>query len=111
MTVLEAPDKDRIAEGLIRGIETATALFLDKPPAGSATNFGLAGMKHLAKMLVDQKNPKGWPKIFEPGPVLAQALVGRHAQPGFWHWIEMWGTQGGADQSGRTRVRDIRNGR
>jgi len=61
MVVLEAPDPAGLAEGLVKGIETCLALFLDKPPAGSPNNFGITGMRHWSKMLVDDKNQKGWP--------------------------------------------------
>jgi len=99
MTILEAPDSERIGEGLRRGIGTCTALFLDKPPAGSANNFGIAGMRHFSKMLTDGKNSKGWAKTFQPGPRLTQALAGSHGQPGVWDWIERWGTEGSADRA------------
>ncbi len=98
VTILEAPDPARLPEGLIRGIETSTALFLDKPPAGSANNFGLQGLRHFAASLVDSKSAKGWPRQFEPGPRLVQALAGRHGQPGLWNWIEIWGTNASADR-------------
>lgn len=98
MTILEAPDTERLGEGLRRGIETCTALFLDKPPAGSANNFGAAAMRHFSKMLTDNKNAKGWAKSFQPGPRLTQALAGSFGQPGVWDWIEQWGTAGAADR-------------
>lgn len=98
MMTIEPPDESRLAEGIRRGIETCLALFLDKPPAGSANNFGVAGMRHFAKMLVDAKNAKGWTRTFQPGPRLVQALAGRHGQPGVWDWIEGWSTGGGANR-------------
>lgn len=98
MMTLEPPDADRLADGLRRGMETCAALFLDKPPAGSANNFGIAGMRHFAKMLRDPKNAKGWAKTFAPGPRFVQALAGRHGQPGVADWIERWGTADGADR-------------
>jgi len=91
IATFEAPDTSRLGEGLRRGIETALALYLDKPPAGSANNWGRVGMRHLASLLVDPKNPKGWTKQFEPGPRLVQALAGFPGQPGVWDWIETWG--------------------
>ena len=96
--VLQKPDPDRVREGLIRGIKTCTELFLDKPPAGSSDNFGIAGMKNWVKLLTDPKNPKGWTQKFEPGPRLVQALAGKHGQPGTWTWIEAWGTGDAADR-------------
>lgn len=98
MMVLEKPDPERLPEGLKRGIQTCTALYLDKPPAGSANNFGIAALRHLAKMLTDVKNAKGWARTFAPGPRLTQALAGKVGQPGVWDWIETWGTNPGADR-------------
>lgn len=95
---IEAPDESRVADGLLRGLETCVSLFLDKPPAGSANNFGISGMRYWAKMLTDKGTAKGWAKTFAPGPRLSQALAGRHGQPGVWDWIESWVTQGGADR-------------
>lgn len=98
MVVLEAPDTERLAEGLLNGIKTCNALFLDKPPAGSPNNFGFIGMRHWAKMLTDTKNAKGWVKTFEPGPRLVEALAGHFGQPGLADWIERWGTDRRADR-------------
>ncbi|AIE85568.1 BtrH N-terminal domain-containing protein [Fimbriimonas ginsengisoli] len=98
MTILEAPDTERLGEGLIRGMETCAALFLDKPPMGSANNFGFTGMRNWAKMLTDPKNPKGWARTFAPGPRLTQALAGKIGQPGVWDWISTWGTAPAGDR-------------
>jgi hypothetical protein len=98
MLVLQAPDSDRVPEGLLSGMRTCAALFLDKPPAGSPNNFGIAGMRHFAKMLTDMGNAKGWAKTFAPGPQLRQALAGSFGQPGVWDWIEGWTIAGSADR-------------
>jgi hypothetical protein len=98
MIVPEAPDPAKIPEGLKHGIKTCCALFLDKPPAGSPNNFGITGLRHWAKMLVDRGNAKGWTRTFPPGPELVQALAGSHGQPGAWDWIERFGTASGADR-------------
>lgn len=98
MLVLQPPDPSRLPDGLIDGIRSCTALFLDKPPAGSPNNFGISGMRHFAKMLTDPKNAKGWTKTFQPGPRLVQALAGSFGQPGIWDWVEQWGTNPGADR-------------
>lgn len=95
---IERPDESALPARLTDAIKTAVALFLDKPPAGSADNFGAAGLRHFAKCLTDPKGPKSWAKQFEPGPRLTQALAGSHGQPGVWDWIESWGTTPGADR-------------
>lgn len=96
--VLERPDEAAIPGRLRDAVATCVALFLDKPPAGAAYNFGILGLRHFAEVLVQEKGPKSWRKLFEPGPRLSQALAGTHGQPGVWDWIERWGTAGGADR-------------
>lgn len=97
-------DPGRIEDAL----STAAALFLDKPPAGSPNNFGATGMRFMAKMLTDEKNPKSWAKTFQPGPRLRQALAGSIGQPGIWDWICAYGTDSAADRATYAQfLRDI----
>lgn len=96
--VLDGVDEDRRAEGLRAGIKTCTALFLDKPPAGSVKNFGLSGMENFIKLLRDEKTALGWGKKFGSGDNFKQAVAGTIGQPGVWDWIEGWGTGVGADR-------------
>ncbi|HEV8651107.1 MAG TPA: DUF4872 domain-containing protein [Actinomycetes bacterium] len=53
-------------------------------------NFGVPGLAKWADLLVDQRDKKGWPTVFPPGPRLYDALT--------WvvYWIEASGTGGGA---------------
>ncbi|HVT11859.1 MAG TPA: BtrH N-terminal domain-containing protein [Fimbriimonadaceae bacterium] len=96
--VLEAPEAERLPPGLLEGLKTCVALFLDKPPAGSPNNFGICGMRHWAKRLSDPKDPKSWARKFEPGPNFVQALAGSYGQPGVWDWISGFGSPGRANR-------------
>jgi hypothetical protein len=96
--VLDSVDEGRLAVGLQSGIETCCELFLDKPPAGSAKNFGIAGMEHFVAMVRDDKTGLGWGKKFPAGDKFKQAIAGRIGQPGVWDWIEGWGSNPGADR-------------
>jgi hypothetical protein len=98
MMTIERPDEAAMPSRLLDAMRTCVALALDKPPAGSADNFGISGMRHFAQVLTQTKGGKSWAKVFEPGPRLVQALAGRHGQPGVWDWIETWGTEPGADR-------------
>ncbi|MFM9873063.1 MAG: BtrH N-terminal domain-containing protein [Fimbriimonadaceae bacterium] len=98
MLVLEGVDESRLVYGLKSGIETCCELFLDKPPAGSAKNFGISGMEQFVAMVRDEKNSMGWGKKFPAGDKFKQAVAGRLGQPGVWDWIEVWGTDSGADR-------------
>lgn len=95
---LSKPNEERLADGLRSALATCAALYLDKPPAGSASNFGISGMRHWAKMLREKRNALCWRRKFEPGPRLMMALAGSWTQPGVWDWIEGWGTGGRADR-------------
>ena len=95
---LSEPDVERIPGGIIEGIKTCVSLFLDKPPAGSANNFGLTGLAHWSKSLRETKNAQCWARRFAPGPNMVQALAGGIGQPGVWDWIKTWGTSPGADR-------------
>lgn len=96
--VLQGIDEGRLKPGLIEGIKACTALYLDKPPAGSANNFGITGMEHFVKMVRDDKTALGWGKKFPPGDKFKQAIAGKIGQPGIWDWIERWGSNPGADR-------------
>lgn len=96
--VLEGVDEARQKEGFSSAIETCLALYLDKPPAGSAKNWGVTGMESLIKLIRDERSPTGWGKKFASGDNFKQAVAGRLSQPGLWDWIEGWGTAPGADR-------------
>ena len=45
---------------------------------GSAQNFGLAALEKWAVLMVDEKSPKGWPKLFGHGAALLGGLRQLH---------------------------------
>jgi len=96
--VLQGVDEGRLKPGLIEGIKICTSLYLDKPPAGSAKNFGISGMEHFVKMVRDDNTALGWGKKFPPGDKFKQAVTGKVGQPGIWDWVERWGSNPGADR-------------
>ena len=44
-------------------------------PANFRSNFGLKALEKWAGLLINPKDPRGWPKFFPRGPKLYQALV------------------------------------
>jgi len=98
MMVLEMPEESRLVGGLGNGIETCAALFLDRPPAGSANNFGISGMRHCVKSLTDERTASGWAKKFAGPQATLQSLAGQVGQPGCFDWIDTWGTGPSADR-------------
>ena len=73
-TLLPPPNFDHLPTAVEESLRSCAALFLDAPPKGPAENFGLAALRKWANLLVDGKDKRGWPKLFPPGPRLAQAL-------------------------------------
>ncbi len=49
-------------------------------PANFRGNFGLKALEKWAALLVDERDPRGWPRFLPPGPRLLDALVSFHAQ-------------------------------
>lgn len=96
--VLDGVEAERQKEGFRSGIETCLALYLDKPPAGSAKNWGAIGLEALAKSVLDDQSAVGWGQRFGSGDKFKQAVAGQLGQPGVWDWIEGWGTAPGADR-------------
>lgn len=96
--ILDGVEAGRQKEGFRFGIETCLALYLDKPPAGSAKNWGAIGLEALAKSVLDDKSAAGWGQRFGSGDNFKQAVAGKLGQPGVWDWIEGWGTGPGADR-------------
>lgn len=98
MTV-QGVDRERWAEGCVAALRTCVALYLDKPPAGAAENFGLAALEQLEAMLSGERNKRSWARVFAEPKAFHQAVFGRHGQPGLFTWIETWGTAAGADRA------------
>jgi hypothetical protein len=75
-----------LAQAVTSGIRDTWRGMLEPP----MRNFGLPALAKWAELLVDERDRKGWPTVFPPGPRLYDALA--------WvvYWIEASGTGGGA---------------
>ncbi len=74
LILLGAPDEARLADAIRQGITDCVALMTEKPPKGSAKNFGLRALQHWADML--QKTSRGsWMKEYPTGRPLLAALT------------------------------------
>lgn len=71
LTLLGAPDDSALAGAIRAGIADTLQLMTEKPPKGSARNFGLKALQHWADMLA--KTGKGsWAREYATGrPLLA----------------------------------------
>ena len=74
LILLGAPDDAALANAIRQGIADCAALMTEKPPKGSARNFGLKALQHWADML--QKKSKGsWAREYATGRPLLAALT------------------------------------
>ena len=74
LILLGAPDDAALADAVRQGLADCVALMTEKPPKGSARNFGLKALQHWADML--QKKSKGsWAKEYPTGRPLLAALT------------------------------------
>jgi hypothetical protein len=91
LLTLEAPrDFGHLPAAVAESIGACVGLFTEKPPKGPRTNFGLAALRKWAGLLTDTKDPKGWARLFPPGPAMYAALKST------FEFIETAGTGGGA---------------
>ena len=74
LILLGAPDESQLRDAIRAGIADCLALMTEKPPKGSARNFGLRAMQHWADMLA-KKSKGSWAKEYATGRPLLAALT------------------------------------
>ncbi|MBI3158392.1 MAG: hypothetical protein HYZ26_02185 [Chloroflexi bacterium] len=96
---LDPPNPERLQAAVSSGLWQCIRLFTEKPPRGTARNFGVSALKHWASMLTNTRNPQGWTRAFPPGPAMFAALAGNGGpMPGLYGWALGWG-DGGAERA------------
>lgn len=60
MVTLDAPEEANLADAVKRGIDDCAALYLEKPPKGSANNFGIKALTRWASALRKPTARGGW---------------------------------------------------
>ena len=74
LLLLRHPDEAKLAAAVRQGLEDCVRLMTEKPPKGSAKNFGLRAMAHWADMLA--KSSKGsWAREYPTGRPLLAVLI------------------------------------
>lgn len=74
LLLLEHPDNSMLESAVRQGIHDCIQLMTEKPPRGSAKNFGLKGLDNWADML--QKDVKGsWSREYPTGRALLAVLI------------------------------------
>lgn len=99
VVTLDEPDERKLPAAVQQGIWQCIQLYTEKPPKGARDNFGFAAFDKWAAMLINTRNPQGWPRLFPPGPALLAALAGDAYQGGAYGWIIEWGTRPNADRT------------
>ena len=74
LTLLGAPDDAQLAPAIRAGLADCVQLMTEKPPKGSARNFGLRALQHWADMLA-KKTKGSWAKEYPGGRPLLAVLM------------------------------------
>jgi hypothetical protein len=91
---LDPPQPDKIPSAVTQGIWDTIRLFSEKPPRGTARNFGFRGYDHWADMLTNTRNKFSWARYYPAGPEMFAALAGYAAFPGLYGAVQAWGDGG-----------------
>lgn len=75
LMTLEAPDFAKLPEAVSAGIWDTIKLYTEKPPKGSANNFGFKAYQHWIKLLTKPRTRLSWEKEFPIGRKLHAALA------------------------------------
>lgn len=87
---LGQPNLDRLPDAIRASIRQCIALYREKPPKGSASNFGFAAFEKWAAMLTNKRNKSSWERLLPPGPRMYAALAGSGYQPGAFGWARTY---------------------
>ncbi len=74
LILLGAPDDAQLPAAIRQGIADCIALMTEKPPKGSAKNFGLRALQHWAEMLA-KTNKGSWAREYATGRPLLAVLI------------------------------------
>ncbi len=75
MVILDEPSKPKdLVASIHRAIAECADRYTNAPYKGYASNFGLAGLEKWARLLVDERDKKGWPTLFPEGHQACFAL-------------------------------------
>lgn len=89
---LDLPDPEKLSAAVTAGIWDCINLYTEKPPKGSANNFGLQAFHHWASLLTKPKQRMSWEKEFPAGVKLYAGLTSTFSRLG------MVGINGEADR-------------
>lgn len=79
---LDLPDPAKLAAAVTAGIWDCINLYTEKPPKGSANNFGLQAFQHWVDLLTKPKQRMSWEKEFPAGVKLYAGLTSTFSRLG-----------------------------
>lgn len=79
LLTLGPPNPDKLESAVREGIRDCLRLYLEKPPKGSAHNFGLAAYRHWAKLLSTPTARGSWAKEFPAGGEMYAGLTSAYS--------------------------------
>lgn len=82
LLVLDLPDPEKLPAAVTAGIWDCINLYTEKPPKGSANNFGLQAFQHWADLLTKPKQRMSWEKEFPAGVKLYAGLTSTFSRLG-----------------------------
>lgn len=88
MMTIGAPNPDKLPDAIRAGIRACIDIFVNEPPVGSKSSFGLDAYQKWAKLLTDTKGKQSWAVMFEPGRKMYCGLTTAY------RYIELWYTGG-----------------
>jgi len=65
---LDQPDPEKLAAAVTAGIWDCINLYVEKPPKGSAKNWGINAFEQWRTLLTNPKQRLSWDKVFPVGP-------------------------------------------
>lgn len=72
---LSAPNPDKLASAVQKGIWDTLRLFTEQPPKGSRNNFGFAAYTYWQELLRNPKHKSSWSAVFPPGRGMVAGLT------------------------------------
>ena len=92
IVTLDPPNPDKLRSAVQLGIWDSIKLFTEKPPKGSAENFGFKAYRRWANLLTKPAMRLSWAQVFPPGREMYSGLTTA------FEGIATFGKEGGAER-------------
>jgi hypothetical protein len=75
LLTIDPPDPNKLSAAVQAGIWDCINLYTEKPPKGSANNFGLRAFQHWQKLLTKPRTRGSWAQVFPHGREMVAGLL------------------------------------